>query len=104
MGGSMIIWTGWGVLSPALFFASTLGFAGVFDLLGANSRTGAAIGALLAGVGVWLIGIRMNRPVPGYDRRTGEPVTYKNHHTLFWIPMQYSAVLGIPIALWAAWW
>jgi hypothetical protein len=100
----MLIWTGWGGLSPALFLVGTLGFAGIFDVLGVNPRAGGVVGALLAGIAVWFVGIRMNRPVPGYDRNTGEAVMYKNQHTLFWIPMQYTAVLGIPIALWAAVW
>jgi hypothetical protein len=98
----LFVWSGWGVLTPVVLVAGFL--LGLFTAagLGANPVVNAALmlaGVLLACVGLWFLGNRLNRPYPGYDRTTGEPVMYRNGHTFFWVPMQYWAFIGAAAAV-----
>ena len=54
---------------------------------------GAGIGLVAGGVASFLVGQRLNAPVQGYHPATGQPVVYRNRHTLFFIPMQYCGVV-----------
>ena len=96
------VWTGWGILAPIFYAVGALGVGSLGQFLGAP-QVGVFIGVLLASVAVWHIGRRLNRPEPGYHPKTGQTVTYKNQHTLFYLPMQYFAFLGVPFALYVGW-
>ncbi|MEY9213317.1 hypothetical protein NI17_001370 [Thermobifida halotolerans] len=91
----MIIWRGWGILVVLMAaIPAVLGAVSVQALLGeAMAPLGAGIGLVVGGVASFLVGQRLNAPVQGYHPATGQPVLYKNRHTLFFIPMQYCGVL-----------
>lgn len=93
----IFVWTGWGILASILCAVGALGVGSLGQLLGAP-QVGVFIGVLLAGAVVWLIGSRLNRPEPGYHPKTGQSVIYKNRHTLFFVPTQYYAFLGLAFA------
>lgn len=87
----MIIWRGWGIL--VLLIAGALAVPGGLSaeaLLGPEmGGIGAACGLALAGIAVFFVGQRLNAPRPGYHPGTGQPVMYRNAHTLFFVPMQF---------------
>jgi hypothetical protein len=86
-----IVWTGWGILVVA-FAGAALVLGLVLDQA-VGFRTGLA--ELLAAAGVWFVGVRLNvgRDRTLVDPASGEQVVLRRRHTLFWIPMQYWAVL-----------
>ncbi len=102
----MIIWSGYG------FLAALIPFAFFFLASALTSRSGAAISGtthnwpgaialLLAAVAVWILGTRLNS-TPGralIDPQTGQSVRLRRTHSLFFIPMQYTAVLAIIAAI-----
>lgn len=105
----MIIWKGWGILVvliavPLAALSSLItvsigeAVAGPLndDLIG---PIGAGLGLVVAAVAVFALGSWMNAPVPGYHPQTGQPVYFKNRHTLFFIPMQWWSFLLLGIAL-----
>jgi hypothetical protein len=92
-----IVWSGWGILVVAfagaalvlgLVLDQAVGFRAAHPWL-----TGLA--ELLAAAGVWFVGVRLNvgRDRTLVDPASGEQVVLRRRHTLFWIPMQYWAVL-----------
>ncbi|HLU95949.1 MAG TPA: hypothetical protein VKZ89_03830 [Thermobifida alba] len=91
----MIIWRGWGILVLLMTgLPAGLGAFAAQALLGEDmAQLGAGIGIVMGGVASFLVGQRLNAPVQGYHPQTGQPVLYKNRHTLFFIPMQYCGVL-----------
>lgn len=105
----MIIWKGWGILVVAIavplaavsaLIAGSIGEA----VLGPQDvdiiePLGAAVGLAIAAIAVFILGRWMNAPVPGYDPQTGQPVYFKNRHTLFFIPMQWWSFVLLAIAL-----
>ncbi|SDN11927.1 hypothetical protein [Allokutzneria albata] len=104
----MIVWTGWGILTILIAAIGGAGGSGIGVALGGPSDSanlGTVIGLLLAGVAIWFVGERLNRPVQGFDQATGQPVLYRNRHRLFWVPMQYFgpivglAALGVGVGM-----
>ncbi|RCV49127.1 hypothetical protein [Marinitenerispora sediminis] len=97
----MIIWRGWGIL--VLLISAVLGGPGTFAaevLLGPDLMNfGTAGGLALAGIAVFFIGQRLNRPRPGYHPATGQPVMFGNSHTFFFVPMQYWGFILLGISL-----
>ncbi|QBI52660.1 hypothetical protein [Streptomonospora litoralis] len=99
----MIIWRGWGILALLItvLFCLPAGL-GIEALLGSEFVPfGIAAALVLAGVSVFLLGQRLNAPRPGYHPQTGQPVLYRNQHTLFFVPMQYVGfvLLGASVLL-----
>lgn len=92
----MIVWTGWGILGLLLGGLGIGAGTGIAASLGVPTddvNWGTSLGLILAAVAVWYLGQRLNRPVDGYHPKTGEPVKLRNRHTLFFIPMQYWALI-----------
>jgi len=88
----MIIWKGFGILVPAIMFAAFVLAIPVSDTLGKYSL---AISQLLAAGAIWWTGRTLNGK-PGrllQDPQTGEMVELKSTHSLFFIKMEYWAVL-----------
>lgn len=108
----MISWNGWGILALPIFAVCLLGGTSLVVALGwapvdpvtggMPSNIGTVSGALTASVIVWFFGRWLNQPVERFDPRTGAPVLSVNRHRLFAIPMQYLAVVGVGIAVFAA--
>lgn len=98
----MIIWKGWGILVVLIAGAlAGIGGATLGSALGTDeaSGIGAAGGLALAAPLVFFVGQRFNAPVAGYDPRTGQPTTFRNAHTLFFIPMQYWSILLLVLSV-----
>jgi hypothetical protein len=99
-----LIWRGWGILVPIITgVALVLGFGLGQVLLGTQrAETYAAvitaIAFLAAAVTLWKLGRRVNAHAVQtlLDPATGQTVTIRRLHTLFFVRMEYWAV---PLAL-----
>ncbi|THF64580.1 hypothetical protein E6C76_10980 [Pseudothauera nasutitermitis] len=92
----MLIWQGWGVLTVVLTLA---GIVLADAIAGADNSApwAQALGFFLAAALVGPLGYYLNKR-PGrvlVDPETGEKVELRIRHTLFWIPMQYWAIVLI---------
>lgn len=99
----MFIWRGWGVLALLLLGAGGGGGTGIGIALGGASsggNWGTCVGFGLAAPALWIVGQALNKPKQGFHPTTGKPATYRNWHTLFWIPVQYYAVVAAMAAIW----
>lgn len=87
----MIFWRGLGFLVVLFGGGAAAVGSGIGSAMGATGDTnlGTGLGFLVGGAVTWYIGRRLNRPVAGYHRVTGEPTTYRNRHTFMFVPMQY---------------
>lgn len=90
----MIFWRGWGIIGiifPILISALlvSLGFSDE------NFQWFYFIGLTLSAIPVWFIGKRLNRDKDEIftNERTGERFKLGNRHTLFFIPLQYFAII-----------
>ena len=101
----MIVWQGFGfpaVLLPSMMYVVTVKL--LQGMLGAGyTDTHAWPGALgtLIGAGlVFWLSLALNKPGRTLvDRKTGQTVVLRKKHTLFWVPMQYLAVVLAVVAL-----
>jgi hypothetical protein len=98
-----IISTGWGLVVVLVAIAGLVVGQILVDLLfGPGYYTShewpKLLACLIAGAFVWKVGVRLNS-TPGrvvIDKETGQELTLRQHHSLFFVPMQYWA---IPIVL-----
>ncbi|SHG56630.1 hypothetical protein [Streptoalloteichus hindustanus] len=93
----MLVWTGWGVLVFVLLALGGGGGTGIGVALGGatdHANLGTAVGLAVAGVAIWFLGQRLNRPVQGFHPQTGQPVMFRNQHRFFFVPMQYFGPLA----------
>lgn len=93
----MIVWTGWGFLALIIGAVGGAGGTGIGVALGGRTdgpNVGTAVGLMLAGVVIWFVGSKLNAPRSGFDQQTGQPVMYRNRHTMFWVPMQFLGPLA----------
>ncbi|QVQ53906.1 hypothetical protein J4H86_09440 [Spiractinospora alimapuensis] len=105
----MIIWKGWGILVvliavPLAALSSVIAGSIGESVVGPQNADliaplGGAVGLAIAAIIVFVLGRWMNAPVPGYDPQTGQPVYFKNRHSLFFIPMQWWSFLLLGVAL-----
>ena len=106
----MIVWNGLGILVPVIAFATLLltqavadAVTGVEGFYTAHSSLQAA--ALLSAAAViWFLGRYLNGK-PGrrlVDKATGEEFVVRPHHALFWVKMEYWAVVLVLAAFAAA--
>jgi hypothetical protein len=100
----MILWKGWGILAlliPAVLVAG--GDSVLQDVMGSqyNSPVIKALLLLASAAAVWVAGRKLNStPVKKLiDPETGEVVGIKSVHSMFWIPMQWYAVLWMVAAV-----
>jgi len=81
----MISWRGWGALGLLPLLLATI----VFQMSAQHGVTGRGEGPqlsavlVLAAIGTWLLGRRLNRATPGFQNA---------RHSLFMIPLEYYAV------------
>jgi hypothetical protein len=98
----MIIWKGYGILVLVITFVIGWPTSYIFGKLGYKEDTGAAIGAIIAGVAIWFVGKKLNAPDNNkviLDKLTGQQIPYKQTHSMFYIPMQYWAFIISGIGL-----
>lgn len=94
----MLVWRGWGILVILLTVACMFGTQVIMNAAlgtGAYQEWMAGVALLLAAIPVWLIGRRLNGR-PGrtlVDQATGQQVTLRARHDLFFITMEYWAPL-----------
>jgi hypothetical protein len=90
----MIVWNGAGIL---VILVAVLGWAigaGLGD--DKHGMVGGGLGLLASATALWYGGRIMNSPVHDrilIDPKTGQQVVLTDRHTLFWIPMEWWAVI-----------
>lgn len=98
----MIVWQGLGflaVLIPVVFLVAANIIFGK-DFLSAQSYGLEAV-VLVSAIAVWFIGTKLNN-APGkilLDPETNQEVVLKKKHTIFWVPMQWFALILGALAL-----
>ena len=106
----MIIWNGLGILVPVIAFAILLLTQAVADAVTGvegyySAHSALQTAALLAAAAViWFLGRYLNGK-PGrrlVDRETGEEFVMRPRHALFWVKMEYWAVVLVAFAFAAA--
>ncbi|SDA40074.1 MULTISPECIES: hypothetical protein [unclassified Janthinobacterium] len=101
----MLIWQGFGILAPLICLIVVMAAQALFGVTLGEAYTKShawplALAFLLAAAASWYAGVRLNS-APGrelIDPATQERVILRKRHTLFWIPMQYIAVLMVVMA------
>jgi hypothetical protein len=102
----MLIWQGFGILGPLICLIVVIAVQALFGATLGDQYTTThawttAVALLLAAVASWFAGVRLNS-APGrelIDPATQERVILRKRHTLFWIPMQYIAVVMVVLAV-----
>jgi hypothetical protein len=101
----LLIWRGWGILGLLIpILALGLGMMVAEAVAPSNAAvTGIVVFIFcLAGAAtVWVVGERLNSR-PGrllVDPATGEKVVLRSTHSLFWIPLQWWAIVAVLFAL-----
>ncbi len=95
----MIIWSGWGFLGFLIPVAITFATALLVELI--NGKGYAALhnwptglGLLLSAAALYLLSQRLNAPGRTLvDPNTGQAIVLRRRHTLFFIPLQWIAVI-----------
>ena len=101
----MIVWSGLGFLGLLIpfvtaFLAAFLANAALGPGYGAMHMWPMAIGVLVGAGLVYLLSVRLDRPGRLLiDPATGQRVVMKSRHTLFWIPLQWIALIAALIGL-----
>jgi len=98
----MLIWQGGGILAVFPLVAWALGMHWVESAFGKawyEAHAGRVDGGILflSGVVVWFVGRWLNGR-PGrllVDPETNQQVMLKRRHTIFFVPMEYAAVLWV---------
>lgn len=93
----MIIWSGWGILTPITVFIMALIGAGIGNVIlgntGSKGNWFMDVFIVLSSVIIWKLGKYFNRNANEIyvNQATGETRRIGNRHTFFFIPMQYWA-------------
>jgi hypothetical protein len=92
----MIFWKGHGYLALVIAVAIGAVTAFIFSKIGSTEDLGAAVGAIVSGVVIWVVGSRLNsatRERTMIDKKTGKEVILKQNNSLLFIKMQYWAFI-----------
>ncbi len=96
----MIIWKGWGILALIipLLFSWIANF--IFDFMFGvdyyqNNEWAIPLILGLSSIPIWFIGYNLNnKPLKVLvDPETNENIEIKNIHSMFWVPLQYWAIV-----------
>jgi hypothetical protein len=95
-----VVWKGWGIVVIGIAVLAVLIGAGVGAALGIEGQNGdypVGLALLVAGVGTWFLGIRMNRNADRHlvDPATGETVIVRGGHDLFFVPVRWWGLVMI---------
>jgi hypothetical protein len=102
----IFIWSGRGILVALVGFMALMLYIIAGSVLGLNTDhltlADAALAMIIAVIcfaPLWFYGKKRSAIVRELtDTETGEKIVIRNRDTLFWIPMQYWAIIG-PVAL-----
>lgn len=83
----MIVWKGWGILTPLIVVSAVV--TGTLT----GGPYGAIGGSLVAAIVNWVVGQNFNRPL----REAG--VGPGRRHTFFWVPMELWSIAFLAYAL-----
>src|SRR5450830_1164694 len=105
-GNFMLVWQGLGILGPLICFFVVIAVQILFGATLGDEYTTThawttAVAMLVAAAASWYAGVRLNN-APGRELivpATQERVILRKRHTLFWIPMQYIAVVMVVLAV-----
>ncbi|MBB5056357.1 hypothetical protein HDF16_001026 [Granulicella aggregans] len=95
----MIIWQGFGFLAALIPVLIAVLFEKIFDGKFGEGYTDThhwiwGMSLIISAGIVWLLGNKLTGPGRVLvDPQTGQAVTLRKKHTLFWIPMQYCALI-----------
>ena len=100
----MIIWRGWGILAAIIPFGMLIiteliseAVSGMVDYYQQNSGWLVLLGLLVSSLILWPLGRRLNDRSRAYtDRETGQQIAVRPNHQLFFIKMEYWAII-LPI-------
>ncbi|MFC0406761.1 hypothetical protein [Roseomonas elaeocarpi] len=100
----MVIWSGWGILTVVIVALVGGSVTAILaNLAGPGSSAAGyalAVGLLVSAVVNWFVGQRLNA-APGrelVDPATGQRVTLRRRHSLFFVPMQWWSVPLVVVA------
>lgn len=103
----MIVWKGWGILALIIPLICSWIASALFDSLHGvdfykNSAWAMPLIIGLASIPTGLIGYRLNKKPPRIlvDPETNEKIEIKTIHSMFWIPLQYWAIVILGICIW----
>lgn len=90
----MIAWTGRGFSIILVYFLSALAFSPLFP--GDTNGYPVISAAFVTAAFSWYFGSKWNNKVARtvIDEETGERLIFKDHHSLFWIKMQYWSIIS----------
>lgn len=90
----MVIWKGWGILGLIIPFL-VLVLINSMELNDSIASWINFVGLILSGIAVWSIGKRLNsrKDEVFTSEKTGAQFKLGNQHTLFFIPLQYWAIV-----------
>lgn len=93
----MVIWKGLGFLAALIPFVLAI----LLQIIFGDDSMYAGIGYLLGAIPVWFLGQRLNTGVGQtvVDPNTGQQMVQKAEHTLFWIRMDYAAVIPAAVGI-----
>jgi len=97
----MLIWKGWGILVPVIYLLITTAVREGLSTAGMEGNLAVAVGIVLSAIVVWFVGRKLNNPAKGQrviDAETGEQLLLLGTHSLFWIKIEYWAVI-VPVVL-----
>ena len=92
----MIIWKGYGFLVLLITIAIGAVISLIFIGLGSTEDWGAAVGAIISGGVIWVVGNKLNSEEKNrifIDKQTGQEILVKPEHSLFFLKMQYWAFI-----------
>lgn len=97
----LIIWKGWGLgiallVVPVTFWCALV-FAGLFAGSPLAMRFGSLYAAIMSASLLWMLGYRLNNPKDRVSTGTFSNAQSlpRNQHTLFFIPIQFWAVVPL---------
>jgi hypothetical protein len=98
----MIVWTGLGLILPLICLLILSLFGHVGGLVGFPAPYKWLLGGIFASALLWYCGAKVNDPSKDrtvVDAKTGEKLTLKKRHTLFFMPVQWWSLAVMAMAL-----
>lgn len=97
----MIVWSGRGILAPLVFIASMFLFVILLGESSIKPEYPFIAAFTITGFFSYFMGKKWNTQEGRtfIDKASGQEVTIRPNHSLFWIPMQYWGFISIGLAI-----